>query len=1274
MHLLKAQAGAIDDGADPIDLEQTPGDIIVITSADTEIAGLARAKDVLGKNVPSLRLANILQLSHNFSVDLYAEQILGKAKLIVVRVLGGPGYWQYGLDEVVRIARGGGVKLAVVSGAAYADVSLRSYCTLEQEHCDRLWTYLVEGGPENFCNFLKFSAHLLDGAQVPAPAEPLAKAGLFWPEIDRPDLAALQAQWIEGAPVVGITFYRALIQGGDLAPVTALIDALREEGMNALPVYVASLKDDVARDVLETLFDEVEPSAIINLTGFAVSKPSEDWAGTPLDRQGAPVFQAILCGSNEEGWQESVRGLSARDVAMNVALPEIDGRIISRAISFKGASAFDDATQTDLVAHMPRADRVQFVAALAANWVKLGKKKPHERRVAMVLSNYPSSDGQIANGVGLDTPEGTLTVLKAMSVAGYTVENLPEVGGDLIRQLQEGVTNAGVTGRIIRETLTLEHYEDFFSQLPSGLQEEVVERWGVAEEDGFFIAEKNSFAISAMRFGETVLAIQPGRGVGLNAKDAHHDQTIVPPHGYIAFYTWVRMVYGADAVIHMGKHGNLEWLPGKAMALSDGCWPEAVFGPMPHIYPFIVNDPGEGTQAKRRTSAVIIDHLIPPLTRAESYGPLRDLEALVDEYYEASSVDPRRVKLLGERILDLAQAIGLYEDCGIARDDDEGDALSKLDNFLCDLKEMQIRNGLHIFGRTPEGDKLTDLLTALVRLPRANGNDGNASLTRALAADLGLKDFDPLDSPLGEPWDGARPEALKGFSGGAWRTNGDTVERLEELARLLVCREKKVDAQWKRSVLVLEALDKEIRPKVEACGAAEIDGVLRALDGRFVAPGPSGAPTRGRLDTLPTGRNFYSLDSRTVPTEAAWELGRLSAERVITAYRQDHGAWPQQFVISAWGTSNMRTGGDDIAQALAFLGVRPTWDKASRRISGYEILTLSELKRPRVDVVFRMSGFFRDAFPAQIDLLDSCVRGVAALNEPADANPIAARTAKAANALIADGMDKETALRQAGARVFGSRPGGYGAGLKDMIETGQWDEARELGEAYLQSSAYAYGAGSEGEERQEQFRALMAKTDAVIQNQDNREFDILDSADFFQFEGGAANAVAQLKGAAPAIYHNDHSNPARPVVRRLEEEIARIVRGRAANPKWIAAIKEHGYKGASDMAQSVTNLLGFAATTGAVKDHHFELLFEAYLVDPDTREFLQRENEHALREMSARFLEALKRGLWQPRRNSAYDYLSFLSEETEDNGRQGHERRGAEGTSRGEDAQAQGAS
>ncbi|MEL7544073.1 MAG: cobaltochelatase subunit CobN, partial [Pseudomonadota bacterium] len=970
----------------------------------------------------------------------------------------------------------------------------------------------------------------------------------------------------------------------------------------------------------------------------------------------------------------------ARDVAMNVALPEIDGRVLTRAISFKAQATYDAATQTSLVRHAPDAEGIAFTSQLVARWARLRRTDVAARRVAVVLSNYPSSDGQIANGVGLDTPAGTLRVLRAMRDVGYDVAEIPDSGdiatdgAALIRRLQ-GEENPNA--RAAWHVLPLAAYEAALSDLPEALRLEIATRWGAPEADPMFDVAAGGFRVPIVSLGSAVVGVQPGRGAGLDAKDAHHDQTIVPPHGYVAFYAFLRHQFDAHAVIHMGKHGNLEWMPGKAMALSPECYPQALFGPLPHVYPFIVNDPGEGTQAKRRTSAVIIDHMTPPLTRAESYGPLRDLEALVDEYYEAAGVDPRRTRLLGARILDLAATSGVARDCGIEAGACEDESLGKLDNFLCDLKELQIRNGLHVFGESPSGARLADLLVALVRLPRGDGTGGQASLLRALSDDLGLGPFDPLTAEMTVPWDGPRPPALIEMSDELWRTAGDTVERLEFLAVRLVEGRASCASDWLATHDVLAALACDVRPRVSDCGPREIQATLDALDGRFVVPGPSGAPTRGRLDVLPTGRNFFSLDGRTVPSEAAWTLGSRSAEQVVTAYRQEHGDWPRQVALSAWGTSNMRTGGDDIAQALAFIGVRPTWDTTSRRVTGYEIVPLSELQRPRVDVMFRISGFFRDAFPSQIALLDSAFRAVMDLDEPESANPLAARQRADCAELVRDGEDAETAQGLSRSRIFGSKPGTYGAGLKDLVQTGAWQSAQDLAAAYLSTGGFAYGVAEEGAAQHAQFERRVGASDAIVQNQDAREFDILDSADFYQFEGGLATAAAHVSGAMPRIYHNDHSRPERPVVRTLEDEMALTVRGRAANPKWIAAMRSHGYKGGSEMAATVTNLFGFAATTQAVAGHHFEVLFDSYLVDEETSDFLEEFNPAARREMAARFLEAIERGFWQPRRNSAWSWLTALTEETGDGGQTdgGHSagRRGGKRAAQGEDAQAQGA-
>jgi len=1387
MHLLLAQKGSIADGEEAVDLGQTPGDILFLSAADTELAAIAAAVAARPEG-PSFRLASLMSLKHPMSVDTYVERTARHAKLIVVRALGGASYFHYVLEALHAAARRTGAAIAVLPGDDKRDEGLAEFSTLPADDLSALWAYLIEGGDANARAFVDYACALIGHGEKPAPAAPLLKAGIWWPgrgaigvgewrqasaaaphppagtfsplngekgysgsvspgsaipptglsaispsrgEIGRgghaapppalvfaerdseglaPDeaggacresISPLEGEMAgrpEGgerqpAPVAAICFYRALVQSGETRPVEALIDALKTQGLAALPVFVSSLKDTVSVETLRSIFAEAPPAVVINATGFAVSAPGAERVSTVLDESGAVVLQALFSSSTREAWEGSSQGLTARDLAMSVALPEVDGRVMTRAVSFKAAARFDARVETNIVSHEPDAGRAGFVARLAANWARLRSTPASERRVALIMANYPNRDGRLGNGVGLDTPAGTVEVLRAMAAAGYTLDVLPADGDALMTHLMAGPTNAATDGREIRETLSVSDYISFFESLPGKVQDEVTARWGAPERDPFFLDGR--FALPLSRLGNVVVGIQPARGYNIEPKETYHSPDLVPPHGYLAFYAYLRRQFDTHAVIHMGKHGNLEWLPGKALALSETCYPEAVFGPLPHLYPFIVNDPGEGTQAKRRTSAVIIDHLTPPLTRAESYGPLKDLEALVDEYYEAAGGDPRWLKLLKRQILDLVADIGLDQDAGIVRDEAEETALEKLDAYLCDLKEMQIRDGLHIFGLAPEGRLLTDLTVALARVPRALGEGGDQSLQRAIAGDVLVKEdpsptpphkgeglplapdaaverqseprvfsplvgemagrpegefsfkvdiFDPLDCVMSDPWTGPKPAILADLTDAPWRTRGDTVERIELLAAGLVSGEMTCPETWPRTRAVLDEIETRLKPSIIRSGPAEIEGLLTGLSGRFVPPGPSGAPTRGRPDVLPTGRNFYSVDSRAVPTPVAYELGKKSAELLIQRYVQDHGEWPTSFGLTAWGTSNMRTGGDDIAQALALIGVKPVWDMASRRVTGYEILPQAILGRPRVDVTLRISGFFRDAFPEQIALYDKAVRAVAALDEDADDNPIAARVRAETARLVADGLDEKAAARRAGYRVFGSKPGAYGAGLQALIDEKGWERRGDLAEAYLVWGGYAYGAGEDGKAERGLFEERLRTVQAVVQNQDNREHDLLDSDDYYQFEGGMTAAIEHVAGARPTVYHNDHSRPEKPVIRTLEEEIGRVVHARVVNPKWIDGVMRHGYKGAFEIAATVDYMFAFSATTGAVRDHHFEAVYQAFVLDERVRDFMAEKNPAALKEMSERLIEAIDRGLWTPRSNSAMFDLTRLAQ------------------------------
>jgi cobaltochelatase CobN len=1271
MHLLSATPGTISNGDEAIDLDQPPGDIVILTVADSELACFAKAAAQLAPGAPSVRLANLLQLKHPYSIDLYVEKVVAHAKFVCVVLLGGKSYWPYGIDEIASVARERGIAFAAIADGREDDPALDRACTLPAPQVEHLRDYLRQGGTANALSFLRTAARTIghDCGQPDDPV-PVADAGLYLPGTDRPGLADLRARWHPEAPVALLVFYRALMIAGTLDAVDAMVAALEARGFNVAAVHVRALREPFAIDWLGGLMTEIAPDVIVNATSFASSSSGEPRNPGVLERADCPILQVAFAGIEETEWQAAARGLGPRDLAMNVALPEVDGRVFTRAVAFKAAERFDETTQCGIVVPRVAPDRVAFVADLATNWAALRCTPAPERRVALVLANYPNRDGRIGNGVGLDTPVSAASILASLRGVGYDVGDAPQDGAALMALMTGGVTNdLASLDRAGEIALPLATYHAAFAKVPPAARAQMLERWGAPEADPF--VRDGAFRLAVHRFGNVALAVQPARGYNIDPKASYHDPALPPPHAYLAFHAWLAGPFGAQAVVHVGKHGNLEWLPGKAVSLSGECFPEICAGPLPQLYPFIVNDPGEGTQAKRRIGAVVIDHLTPPLTRAESYGPLKQLEALVDEYYLAAGMDPRRLERLRRDILDLARGHGLDQDAGASGDGD--DALSAIDNYLCELKELQIRDGLHVFGHSPQGRLRRDLLVALARTPRGYERPGQASLLRAMAQDFGFA-FDPLDCRMGDPWHGDRPDALAAVSADPWRTLGDTVERMELLAAQWVetleplpfrggvgggagsisdvraNREPpppspplKGRGAGEHTAAVLSEIAGNLAPRVDACGAAETTALLAGLDGRFVLPGPSGAPTRGRPDVLPTGRNFYSVDTRAVPTAVAWDLGFKSAQLLVEDYLQREGEYPRAMALSAWGTANMRTGGDDIAQALALMGVRPRWEWTSGRVTGFEIMTVAELRRPRVDVTLRVSGFFRDAFPEQMDLIDSAARAVMALDEPEGDNPAAERHRLETAQLAASGDSPELAARRAGSRVFGSKPGAYGAGLQAMIDEKLWHQRADLANVYLDWGSYAYGAGVEGAAERELFAARLTQTDAVVQNQDNREHDLLDSDDYYQFEGGIASAVEHLKGRKVVSYHNDHSRPERPVVRTLEDEIGRVVRARVTNPKWIAGVMRHGYKGAFEIAASVDYLFAFAATTHAVKDHHFDAVHAAFIEDEAVRAFMAQANPAALRETAARLAEALERGLWKPRSNSAGVLLAEIA-------------------------------
>ncbi|MEO9273493.1 cobaltochelatase subunit CobN [Marinomonas sp. 5E14-1] len=1277
MHLLAAKPGGFVDDEGIVDLGQSPADMVILAAADSVLGALGNAldalhsRDELTATLPSVRLANWMQLAKPAAYDLYEDKVLEKTKVVVVSLLGGEHYWPYGFQRLQAWANAKPNRtLILVPGDDTPDVELMKASTCSMEDAHRVWRYLRESGQANNEQCLRFltqtffnqtSSHEPLTWLEPAP---LPSALIYYRgNGENQGRAASLNEWrshyassLKDQPVALVVFYRSHLQSGNTAMFDALMSIMEQEGLVPLAIAVSSLKDPVSVGLVENLAEQTHARVILNTTGFAANRVgSPDLASEPTDFQSAfdspiPVLQLILSGSTQEDWQAQTQGLRSRDVAMQIVLPEMDGRIVTRAVSFKALSHYNETAQVDLVRYELHEERARFVAQLAKRYANLASKPNKEKRIAFVLANYPTKDGRIGNGVGLDTPHSTVNLLSALQGAGYPIDQIPENGNALIEALLGAVTNNPNTlhERGCWQSLSLEDYLTYFYQLPLESQNAVWDRWGPPEDD-HKCREQNGqrrIMLAGIRLGETFVGIQPARGFNLDLVANYHDPDLIPPHSYLAFYFWLRHVYKVDAFVHVGKHGNLEWLPGKGTALSDMCWPDIALGPMPNFYPFIVNDPGEGAQAKRRTQATIIDHLMPPMTRAETYGDMAELENLVDEYYQAMGMDARRETWLKEQILKKVQTSHLLEELTDTDSEDETSVLEGLDAYLCEIKEAQIRHGLHRLGELPADEKLADTLVALLRLPR--GSDlTSQGILHALVKDLDLNQgqvdearFDPMQS-LRTPWLGKQPEVLLSVTNAQWRTHADTKERLELLAQNLVMTHlirgeslSSIEASLPETAVLLAHSKKTLMAALEQSADDEISALITGLSGGFIPPGPSGAPTRGRLDTLPTGRNFFSVDNRAIPSPAAWAIGKESAEALVQRHLQEHGDYPKDLGLSVWGTATMRTGGDDIAQAFALMGVRPIWAPGSNRVTDFEVMSSMQLGRPRVDVTLRVSGFFRDAFANVMRLYDAAVQAIAEYEEPGTSNTIRANVQARKQTLLDQGMDEELANRQATYRVFGSKPGAYGAGLQGLIDERCWDTKADLAEAYVNWGGYAYDGNTyngeqDGVEAKSAFVERLSQLDAVVQNQDNREHDILDSDDYYQFQGGMTNAVTEFSGQAPSVYHSDHSNPSSPKIRTLKEELNRVVRSRVLNPKWIEAMQTHGYKGAFEMTATVDYLFAYDATTDLVADYQYEQVTDRLLLDPENQAFMRDNNPHALEEMGERLLEAIQRGMWQ---------------------------------------------
>jgi len=1110
MHLLPVTTISLDESERAVDLGQPPGDVVILSFSDSDLTTLAAARrlgadprlaaDQETSGLPSLRLASLRQLRHPLSVDLYAERTVAGARFVLVRCLGGLDYWRYGIERLSSVCRKEGIALAVLPGDDRPDPRLAAHSTVSPELLATLDAYFRAGGVANLRGLLcRIGTELGCHERAPEPRD-VPRAFVWRGGEALADASRALADLPPGRPLVILIVYRSAVLSADTRATDAFADALEAGGAAVLTIAVPSLKDADAENLLRRVIDTRRPGAIVTTTAFSAREAE----GFVLDEADCPVIQAICPGSTREAWLASARGLSSADLTMQVVLPEFDGRLAVGPIAFKEEDAPDPELGFTGRRQRPDPEGIAAAAAQVLAWMALSAKAPAERRLALVLSDYPARGGRAGYAVGLDTPASVAGILATLAEAGYDCDG--GIDPDLLMPALTGADHALFT-------VPLEAYAAWFAGLPEVARETIEAAWGPASVDPALAA--GAFRFPVVTAGNVLVALQPDRGRARDRKAAYHDPDAAPTHAYLAFYLGLRTIAAVDALVHLGTHGTTEWLPGKAVALSGSCAPRLATGALPVIYPFIVDDPGEAAPAKRRLAAVTLGHMTPDVVTAglpAGHGTLRER---VEEYSAAVVLDPRRARIVARAILDEARETGLSVQCGVTDSMGMDEALSALDAHLCDLGEVQMRDGLHVYGREPD----------------AGG-------------------------PI--PVTGAHRD----------------------------------------------------------CARGEREGLIRALDGRFVRPGPAGSPSRGRRDVMPTGRNLATMDPRALPTRAAATLGERAAAEVVRRHLQDHGDYPRRIVMDLWASPTLRTGGEDLAQALALMGIRPAWDHGSTRVTGFEIVPQALLDRPRVDVTIRISGAFRDTFPDQTMLLDRAARAVAGLEEEDEWNePAAARR-----------------RGEAGARVFGAAPGRYGAGTAGEALDGAWQDSDDLGRAYLALTSHAFGVEENGA-ADGSFVRRLAQADAFVHAGDVAERDLLDGDAAGDAVGGFA-AAARMVGAHPALYSVDTSRPEDPKARSLAEDIARLVHGRLVHPRWIEAQLRHGWRGAAEFAGAVDALYVFAAATRAVSDAALDAVYAAYVADPAVHERIRAANPEAARSIVERLADLRRRGLWQSRRNS----------------------------------------
>ncbi len=1243
MHRLAAQPG--DLTPDNLALvEQPTAPVIFLTSATTDISTLAAALK-LTKNQcweGRIRALPLMALQHPAQIDHYIHKTANKTNVIIVRLLGSKGHWSYGFEKLQdwQMAKDDR-HLISISGTADTALELHSIGSIDTSLAETFAELFRSGGKENMTTILSLINEIIRKNRIQISNIEV---------VNSPD-PQLWDWKEEKGPKVGVILYKALYQSGDTNLAKMINKELRRKGLVPRTIWVTSLKARNIRNEVENLMSKESVKAIITSTSFSIAEFSNEEPTKNLwDKLDVPVFQMLTSSSERKVWLKNSVGLSPLDLTMQVVLPEIDGRITTRPCAFRTITESDKYLSTAIHKLKPEKVNIDWLTSHIKCWINLQEKDSSDTKICIILANYPIKNGRIANGVGLDTPTSTLEILNWLKESGHDLgkNKLPDNPIMLMKYILSKRTNDPESlNQEPLDYLSLKDYINWWNQLPIKTKNSMVKRWGLPgkAED----LEQNGFAIHGIKFGNITLLIQPSRGYDHESINDLHSPSLPPPHRYLAQYLWIKKNNRIDLIVHMGKHGSLEWLPGKGVGLSQTCYPHIAISYLPHIYPFIVNDPGEGSQAKRRSQAVIIDHMTPPLGSAGLHGDLIKIEGLMDEYYESKSYKDKRSLIIEEKIIELLvknkwPGIKNFKSNTHNYNENIHLLLTDVESYLCEIKESQIRTGLHIFGKKPKHEVIIELILMISKSPTKN----NIGITQWIAKEL-LLDLDPWITNEGEDSTENDAEIIFKLSNKKPYINGHIITWLDKQAALIIEHllaihsntvnndiEKELIPSLKEKIEhnnhpIHQYICNDLYPRLINSTQKEKENFLRGIQGKRIESGPSGSPTRGRPEVLPTGRNFYSVDLRGIPTESAWDLGRRSADNILDLYLMDNGEHLKKLALSVWATSTMRNGGEDICQLLALIGVKPVWDGPTRRVIDIEAIPLSILDRPRVDVFLRISGLFRDAFPNLIALVNDAQKLISSLDEPEEMNPLAAITRK----------------QKPVGRVYGSAPGAYGAGLQALIDSGSWENREDLANAYISWSQWRYDDFDNAIKDKKGLEYCLKDIQIVVHNQDNREHDILDSDDYYQFQGGLAAAVEYNSGKMPEILIGDNSRRERPRVHKLTREIDKVMRSRMLNPRWIDGMKKHGYKGAFEMGASLDYLFAYDASTGLVPNWCYSEICEEWLSNKETIDFIKENNPWVLRDISERLLEAINRKMWGSSTKKQLELLKSLVIEAE---------------------------